>query len=292
MIDIASSTSILICPVCQKPLAAESKWFRCFEGHTFDRSREGYVNLHLKKKGVMGSVGDTREMLHSRRAFLLNGHFDFVSSVLCEGIQLIPGGGSLGQPLRVLDVGCGEGYHLERIRATFEANFGAGGGLIDGYGVDVSKDAVKMASRAYPLCLFVLANAQHFIPIHDQALDVVTVIFAPRNFPEFQRILKPGGLCMLVVPTPRHMQELRSIRPMLKIDEDKVDRILETARGFKSVGMRTLERSVELTEDDVQRAFMMTPNYWHGHKWGGEVRLAEHRIQVTFSMTFLTLSRS
>ena len=38
---------ILICPKCRKPLVEENGVFRCENRHSYDKAREGYVNLVL-----------------------------------------------------------------------------------------------------------------------------------------------------------------------------------------------------------------------------------------------------
>ena len=37
--------SLFTCPICGQPLCAEEDRYVCSGGHSFDRAREGYVNL-------------------------------------------------------------------------------------------------------------------------------------------------------------------------------------------------------------------------------------------------------
>ena len=53
---------MLICPVCAAPLAREERAFRCRNGHSFDRARQGYVHLAGSRH-----PGDTKPMLQARR---------------------------------------------------------------------------------------------------------------------------------------------------------------------------------------------------------------------------------
>jgi SAM-dependent methyltransferase len=45
--------------------------------------------------------------------------------------------------------------------------------------------------------------------VQDAALDLVISIFAPKNFRETARVLRPGGCFALVYPRANHLVELR-----------------------------------------------------------------------------------
>lgn len=55
--------SLLLCPVCHKPLDDGDKKASCENGHRFDRAREGYLNLLRSSK-----AGDTMGDPKARRA--------------------------------------------------------------------------------------------------------------------------------------------------------------------------------------------------------------------------------
>ena len=59
-------------------------------------------------------------------------------------------------------MGCGEGYYLTNLKEAIKIN----NIEADFYGMDVSKEAVKYASRSEKECLFVVGNNYH-IPAKD-----------------------------------------------------------------------------------------------------------------------------
>ena len=60
-----------ICPVCRKPLERTEKIYRCPDGHSYDISKSGYINLLMSQKS--GNHGDDKIMVHARRDFLEKG---------------------------------------------------------------------------------------------------------------------------------------------------------------------------------------------------------------------------
>src|SRR5258708_36502586 len=103
---------MLICPVCERPLARESTVYRCPAGHSFDIAREGYVNL-LRAP----SPGDTRDMLRARRAFLDAGHyFPLVEAIAARTADRLATSAA-DASAAVLDAGCGEGTYIAAVAA-------------------------------------------------------------------------------------------------------------------------------------------------------------------------------
>ncbi len=49
------------------------------------------------------------------------------------------------------------------------------------------------------------------MPMQDHSVDIILNVFTPANYAEFQRILKPNGALVKVVPAPGHMYELRQL---------------------------------------------------------------------------------
>ena len=91
----------VLCPNCRKPLLEEEKRWICSEGHSFDKAREGYVNL-LFRNG--GTHGDNREMVFARRRFLDSRQYLPLRLLLCGRVKE-------QSPNTLLDAGCGEGYY-------------------------------------------------------------------------------------------------------------------------------------------------------------------------------------
>ncbi len=102
-----------------------------------------------------------------------------------------------GDGIRLLDVGCGTGHHLENLRSR-------------GYsvaGVDGSEEMLQHARRNNPGVEIKLADVEQ-LPFESASFDLLICIEVLRYLPsmtkavgEMSRVLKPGGVC-LVTATP------------------------------------------------------------------------------------------
>ena len=67
----------IICPYCQNELLATSnKNYACELNHSFDVSKEGYINLLPVNQKKSKSPGDNEMMISARRNFLELGFYD------------------------------------------------------------------------------------------------------------------------------------------------------------------------------------------------------------------------
>lgn len=250
-------TDLLTCPICNALLEQNGTLLKCSHSHSFDISSEGYVNLLRKKL-----PGDAKEMLVARRDFLEQGHYQPLSDLINELVSAhfythLP---SSASPLNILDAGCGEGYYLARLQQSLLArNYQA-----RCIGLDISKDAIRMAARRYKQACFVVANIKEWLVFDDDAMRVVLNIFAPRNPAEFARVLAPGGLLVVVIPGSEHLQELRAKLHLLNIEEDKEQKVVTLLSPFFDfVASSPLSYTLEFGRKEIVQAVMMTPNYWH-----------------------------
>ena len=60
----------LTCPICGQLMTQEEKRVVCQQNHSFDRARQGYINLLPVQQKHSLNPGDTKEMLAARRQFL------------------------------------------------------------------------------------------------------------------------------------------------------------------------------------------------------------------------------
>lgn len=258
-------TRLLNCPFCRLPFSLVGNAFVCANAHSFDIAREGYVNLLRKKL-----PGDTKEMLVARRQFLEQGYYQSLSDQLNE---LVYARLSTSAP-DVLDAGCGEGYYLGRLQRFLAQKQPALQGTY--VGVDISKEAIKLAARRYREGCFVVANLKERLVFADGTLDILLNIFAPHNVEEFARIIAPGGLLMLVIPGPAHLLQLRQKLHLLNIEEQKQQRVMEQfPRSFKLLATAVLRYTLHLDTPALAQLVMMTPNFWH---LSSEIRQAMVRI--------------
>ena len=228
----------LICPVCGNNLIEEEKRFVCSDGHSYDKARQGYVNLLLSNK--QGVHGDDKLMVKARREFLDKGYY----SPMREAVGKIVGEGNI-----VLDAGCGEGYYTS---VFAEKNTVCG--------IDVSKDAVKSASGRCKNVTFAVASVYE-LPVANESVDVAVNIFSPDSRAEYLRVLKKGGRLITVTPMGNHLMELKEA----VYDNPYKNAYVDPARdGFKLVSTKEIKYSVELKcQGDIMSLFSMTPYYYN-----------------------------
>lgn len=262
----------LRCPVCGEALAqAGEQALRCPRGHSFDIARQGYVNL---TPGRSPHSGDTAEMIADRMAFLAKGHYDFIAQALAETAEAGRGTGGL-----ILDAGTGTGHYLARVLdAVPDAA---------GLGIDVSKPALRRAARSHPRAGAALADLWRPLPLADASVTVLLDVFAPRNGPEFRRVLRPDGVLLVVTPAPDHLAELVDAFGLIRVDPAKAERVADSlGAGLRAEARTTHRRSMRLTPAQTRTLIGMTPSARHIDPGG----LAPHDVDVTAAID-LTLYR-
>jgi len=227
------------CPNCQAELEPADQTLRCANGHSFDLSRDGYVNLMPAGRLSGGPAGDSPEMIRARRDFFDQGHYSPVMAAVAAMVGAVDA---------VLDAGCGEGSYLAMIEAPIR------------HGIDVSKPAVRLAGRRHRDDSWAVASSYR-LPYADASFDTVVSVFAPRPYPELSRVLRPGGAIVTASPGPDHLATLRG----LLYDEahPHEDRPHVTEDGFGSPAARERVRfALHLDAADSLLLLKMTPYWW------------------------------
>ena len=276
------SEEVLICPVCGELLVWEETRAYCRAGHSYDRAREGYVNLLLPNQKRSRDPGDSREMVRARRAFLQEGFYAPLSAEVVGQVISALGVGERSRAV-VVDAGCGEGFHLEQLRRSLPC-----GRL---YGFDVSKPATRLAARTYPQITWAVANVVRRIPVRDGGVDVLVSIFAPRSPSEIHRVLKPGGLALLVIPGPGHLAELcERLMEHVADQSSKRDAILaDHDPGFRLCAEEEVTIPLHLRQPMIQHLVAMTPLRWKSRRSGLREIVEIDRLEVTASFVILSL---
>ena len=244
---------LLRCPICRLDLAVAAGALVCRNRHSFDFAREGYLNLLPGNRRRPADGGDCPEQLRRRRVFLEAGHFDFIAATIAERLCQADAG-SAGDRRHVLDAGCGTGHHLARIAAAL------GPGTM-GLGLDISAAAARLAARQWPEIAFAVVDLWSDWPVHDASVGLLVSIFAPRNFVQMSRVLRPGGWLALVYPGANHLVELRRRYRLLGQHKDKPSHYAEAAG--RAVGTPSITRFVRhtvLDADAVRDVVLMGPN--------------------------------
>lgn len=244
--------SLFRCPLCGSPLTQEERGCICPARHSFDRAAAGYVHLLPPNRMHSKAPGDDREMVAARAAFLERGYYAPLRQALEE--LVLEASAHLEGPV-LLDSGCGEGYYTAGMFRALER----AGHRPRAAGIDISKYALRRAAKRLPEGEFAVASAYR-LPLADASADLLTNVFSPLCPEEFARVLRPGGHFLYVVPSPRHLWEMKQVlydRPY----ENGVKR--EDYPGFRWLEAVPLRYSVHLDRsEDVMALFGMTPYAW------------------------------
>ena len=230
------------CPICNEELVKIDNLYRCFNRHSYDIAKEGYVNL-LKKQGGK-EFGDSIDMVKARRSFFLK---DYYAPLKKELTCLI----NRYNPTTLVDLGCGEGYYTNYFARNCDADI---------MGIDISKEAVRIASKQNKNVIYVVGSIQD-IPLFDKSMDLVINSFTPLDLDEINRILKSKAVLITTRVGKNHLIELKEA---LYDDVYLNNNVPFVDDRFKLIESKTISFIINLeTNEDITNLFMMTPYYHH-----------------------------
>lgn len=250
---------MIVCPKCKQILRQKDHTFYCENNHSYDIAKQGYVNLML---GNQKKSGDNALMIQARHAFLNKGYYACLKDALIE----------LLQPFSVdflVDIACGEGYYTKCFSQVVNHCVG----------IDLSKEALKIASKHDKKTLYTLASIFD-CPIKDEQCDAITHLFAPTPLTEIERCLKKEGIYIRVVANVHHLEEMKAVL-YESIYLNKVDVVESNQLSL----IKTIDVSDQITlpKEDIETLFSMTPYYWKTPKLGSEALRALDKLTTTIA---------
>lgn len=256
---LADIIDVLSDPIDGTDLHGVDQWsaLESASGHRYPVAADGYVTLPGPRG--LGYHGDDESMIAARETFLAGGHFaQFVEAVTGAVADVLDDGGVPHDATPVImEVGAGTGYYLAHTLDAIEGS--------RGIGIDVSVSAAQRLAGCHPRVGAVIADAWSRLPIKDNSVDVITVIFAPRNAEEFSRVLTDNGQVVVLTALHGHLTELRQPLGIVDVETDKVERMLEQASGhLRLVGEpETVEFTMMLDQAAIAAQIGMSPSARH-----------------------------
>ena len=244
-----ASASAFACPICQENLTLVETSLKCYNHHSFDLAKFGYVNLAPQ---IKQSANYDKENFQNRQQILEAGFYQ----AILEGTSDL-----LATKLSaktVLDIGCGEGFYSRRLQETHpDKTF---------YAFDISKDSVQIAAKSEPnwaVNWFVGDLAR--LPINDTSMDILLDIFSPANYGEFRRVLSQNGILIKVVPTENHLKEIRQMvqEQLTKKDYSNKDIKEHFQEHFSIQSSQIASLTKPITAEQRQALLSMTPLLFH-----------------------------
>ncbi|MCE1182015.1 MAG: methyltransferase domain-containing protein [Rhodocyclales bacterium] len=268
--------SALACPLDGTPLVREGMSWRCAQGHCYDIASQGYTHLLPVQHKRSRDPGDSKEMVTARRRFLNAGHYQPIAAAMSRlALAHLPANAAC------LDAGSGEGYYLRQLAAFAEQE----GRELAILGLDISKWAVQAAAKQDKRPNWVVgSNAK--LPVLDGTLDGVLCLFGFPVYPEFARVLRPGGLLLQIDAGPGHLRQLREIiYPSLK--PEKPAQNLEP-EGFTPAFSENLSFDFVLQGNEaISDLLAMTPHLFRASTEGKARVAALEELALTAEVKLL-----
>lgn len=295
------------CPLCGEALLAKAATWCCEQGHSFDRAKQGYVNLLPVQKKQSLDPGDNQQMIDARHHFLRAGHYAPLAQLLSQSVQKylsdidVNTAGTESSHVNnkavryILDLGCGEGYYLETalsylsecdLSVSEAAASGVAGSTISAptinaptisaYGIDISKAAVKRAASTFKAASFAVASS-YDIPLGGEHVDIAFSVFSPIKTGELSRVLSKNGYFIRALPGPRHLYQLKE----LLYADVKLHELPKTLNDFELCEEQSLNFELQLDKrEDIEKFLTMTPLNWHKNVSARESLLLNPKLNV------------
>ncbi|MFR6086734.1 MAG: putative RNA methyltransferase [Oscillospiraceae bacterium] len=258
--------SLFVCPICGAALEREPGRYRCPAGHSYDVAREGYTHLLPANRKHSKMPGDDKGIPPPAVSFSARTTTP-PADARAVWHWTMPGasGGAGHRRARIL--------HQRRLPAPGRRKALHGGdGHLQGHPPRAAKREKDVE--------FAVASSYH-LPVADRSIDLLLNCFSPLALEEFRRALRPGGTFLYVVPSEKHLWELKQVL----YDHPYPNEVKETPyEGFAYAEIRHVEDRIRvLGQEDIHALFQMTPYYWKTPKSGCQRLAALEELAVTIS---------
>lgn len=261
----------------------------CQNGHLFDISREGYLNMLTSKKRFHKDIGDSKEMLLSRDRFLGHGYYHFLSDEVNKLVVKHLKRETANEDedtTAIVEVGSGTSFYLGKLKGEMEKALP--NSKFSYFGTDISKEAMKFSAKKYKDISFLVADTYSVLPFKNNCASVILNIFSPRNAREFKRVLKNNGLLLTVIPNADHMNEVIEKFKLIGIEEDKKENISAILdERFEKIEDQDCKQELLLSQDSVVDLVKMGPNYeYMDESFVQEIKnVDEMKVTVSFNVS-------
>uniref|UniRef100_UPI0035A282EB putative RNA methyltransferase n=1 Tax=Ureibacillus sinduriensis TaxID=561440 RepID=UPI0035A282EB len=252
--------TLFSCPLCKAGMnVTDDGHIICGNLHSFDIAKQGYVNFMVKPATSMYS----KSLFESRQEIINSGLYNPLQQTIAKHIGV--------EAQIILDTGCGEGSHLERICNLLKQDTVA-------VGIDISKEGIQSAAKFYDQRIWCVGDLSNS-PYKEQSVDCILNILSPANYEEFGRLLKPNGKVIKVVPQSEYLKEIRkqAFANTEKENYSNDQTVQRFKEHFMNVSHERLTYTMPLSSYLVPKLLEMTPLGWHLQE---DIRLTEITIDL------------
>ena len=237
------------CPKCKKKIRFHAGGLVCKKEHTFDIAAKGYVNLLQQTKSFKGYDA---AFFQGRRRFFGAGYYDHLVGEVTDTVHRLLGD---QEEMVILDAGCGEGGYSAALETSLEERSKNAQILA----FDIATDAIKVAAGNDNI-KWMIADITN-IPVKDGVVDAILDVFTPANYKEFNRVLKPGGYLIKMVPGADHLKELRAVvSDQLQNKEYSNEEVTDYFEGhYEPISRVKLTQTREISGQNLEDLVRMTP---------------------------------
>lgn len=261
------------CIYCHQELRLDGNSLICGNNHCFDLSKQGYVFL----------AKNPSESHYHRNLFELRRQIIQVSPfyrTLHQALETII---KVCKPQVLIDAGSGEGSHLNVCKQWVEPD----ASLI---GLDLSKEGIILSTDYNQEQFNIVADLSE-LPLKDSSVDMILSILSPANYHEFNRVLKPLGLLIKVVPNKSYLLEIRRGLSRLGLvsesNYDNTDIIQTFAKHYPDYQEIIIKDQVPLSPYYRSCLAQMTPLTWNLSAEDLERLIQELPETITLDLTLL-----
>ena len=242
MKPILDQTALFRCPLCHGVLTSGETSLRCEKGHDFSISKKGYADFCPGARA--GAYDDA--LFDSRSRFIAGGFY----GELIEALDALLNKYAPDGP--ILDAGCGEGSFMKAICPDPTTR--------PCIGLDLSRPGIQRAARGGGGWLWAVGDLSR-LPLKDGSMAAILNILSPANYPEFGRVLRPGGAVLKVVPGERYLQEVRAlVKDRLRSESYSNERVVRLfEERFDLSDSREICSTYRLTSEQAVDLIAMTP---------------------------------
>lgn len=192
-----------------------------------------------------------KDSVEARQDILQKGFFDKISDKLNKMIL------ENNSRYDILDSGSGTGYYDNRLFCFLKKN----GKTPNISGFDISKNAVDFAKNCYPHLDFFESDVND-IKTPDKSKDIIITILAPKNYKEYDRILRDDGkLYIIGYNVKEHIKEILDFVGTKR--ETKKQPIYKTLdeNGFKILKKEEIKLQIEFDNESLIETIKTIPEY-------------------------------